>query len=178
MNLHEEEHNIVIQSITDALFALMKEKPFSEIKVTELIQKAGIARSTYYRNFTSKEDIVKLYFQNIFQSFQEKYTIKTIEQRYSQAHVSHVLEFLIPYIENINILNSAGISSYYLTYLNEYLMSLYGTCNMTKEKSFQIYAIAGAEYNLIFNWFIKEGKSDKEAILTYLSKQGVIPINK
>ena len=56
-----EAHEIVVESITDALLILMKEKPLSEINVSELCNKAGVSRVSFYRNFTSLEDILIKY---------------------------------------------------------------------------------------------------------------------
>ena len=44
--------------IADALFSLMKRKPFQQITVTELCEEAAIGRKTFYRNFELKEDVV------------------------------------------------------------------------------------------------------------------------
>ena len=41
-----EAHEIVVESITDALLILMKEKPLSEINVSELCNKAGVKLTT------------------------------------------------------------------------------------------------------------------------------------
>ncbi|MDD7389116.1 MAG: TetR/AcrR family transcriptional regulator [Lachnospiraceae bacterium] len=46
------------ECIADALIQLMKEKPLESITITEITALAGVGRSTYYRNFTSKEDIL------------------------------------------------------------------------------------------------------------------------
>ena len=42
-------------SITSALFELLKEKSISEISITEIINKAHVARASFYRNYSSKE---------------------------------------------------------------------------------------------------------------------------
>ena len=41
--------------ITESLLLLMNKKPFEEITVGEIVQKAGVNRSTYYRHFNRKE---------------------------------------------------------------------------------------------------------------------------
>ena len=40
-----------------ALLQLMEEKPFNRISITEITKKAGVSRVTFYRHYTSKEDI-------------------------------------------------------------------------------------------------------------------------
>ena len=53
---------IINDSITDALFILLKKKNANEISIIELIQKAGVSRNSFYRNFESIEDIAYKYF--------------------------------------------------------------------------------------------------------------------
>lgn len=55
------------KSIADALIRLLAEKEYSEITVAEIADTAGINRSTYYRNFSSKEDVVRCYYGCIMQ---------------------------------------------------------------------------------------------------------------
>ncbi len=40
--------------IEEALFVLLKQKPFSKITITDITKKAGVARLTFYRNFAKK----------------------------------------------------------------------------------------------------------------------------
>ena len=44
--------------IADALFSLMKRKPFQQITVTEICDEAAVGRKTFYRNFDLREDVV------------------------------------------------------------------------------------------------------------------------
>lgn len=58
--------------ITQALIRLMREKPFDEINVSEICKAAGYNRITYYRNFSSKEDILRSMLDGIALEFQSK----------------------------------------------------------------------------------------------------------
>ena len=53
----------------EALHKLLEIKPFTDIKISEIIDKAGISRATFYRNFSSKEDIVIIRVRNMFVDF-------------------------------------------------------------------------------------------------------------
>ena len=44
--------------IADALFSLMKRKPFQQITVTEVCDEAAVGRKTFYRNFELREDVI------------------------------------------------------------------------------------------------------------------------
>lgn len=60
----ESKNPLAIRSkkwIAAALVSLMQEKPFSKITIQEITQKAELDRRTFYRNFDSKEDVLRFY---------------------------------------------------------------------------------------------------------------------
>jgi AcrR family transcriptional regulator len=63
---HGKGHGLQIQRtkqwITEALLLLLDEKPYEQIGISEITEKAGVARTSFYRNFTSKDDVM---FQNL-----------------------------------------------------------------------------------------------------------------
>ena len=61
MNMNNEQKNTYVKmQITTALLELLKEKPLSDITVSELTNKAEIGRVSFYRNYQNKEDIIHL----------------------------------------------------------------------------------------------------------------------
>ncbi len=46
------------EDIADALLELMKTKDFDKITVSEVVDLAKVGRVTFYRNFTTKEDVL------------------------------------------------------------------------------------------------------------------------
>lgn len=55
-----ESRNIyVIEHLTEALLSLMEEKPLSAISISELCAAAGVGRTSFYRNFETREDILR-----------------------------------------------------------------------------------------------------------------------
>ncbi|QIK70466.1 TetR/AcrR family transcriptional regulator [Erysipelothrix sp. HDW6C] len=57
------------QCITDALLILVETKPFNSISITELCDRAGVSRMTYYRHYETKEDILVTRLNHIFNDF-------------------------------------------------------------------------------------------------------------
>lgn len=51
-------HELVTDSIYTALLQLMKKHPYEEIKITDIVKRAGVSRMTYYRNFDTKDEIL------------------------------------------------------------------------------------------------------------------------
>lgn len=55
--------------LVKALQILMKTKNYSDITIKELAQKAGVDRKTFYRNFKSKEDVLRFYLDRTCQDY-------------------------------------------------------------------------------------------------------------
>lgn len=60
------------KSIVDAMMDLLHEKSFEKITVKEIMEKADMARRTFYGNFKSKDEIIQYYFQNLFRTWEER----------------------------------------------------------------------------------------------------------
>lgn len=53
-----------------ALLQLMEQQPYSEITVTDIARRAGVSRMTYYRNYSSKDDILIQHIDELFRSIE------------------------------------------------------------------------------------------------------------
>lgn len=69
---NEGRNTYVIEHITDALIALLRDKPIIDISISELCSIAGIGRASFYRNFESKEDILRGYINKIFREWTDE----------------------------------------------------------------------------------------------------------
>ena len=56
---NEQKKTYVKKQLTTALLALLKEKPLSDISISELADRAEVGRVSFYRNYKNKEDILK-----------------------------------------------------------------------------------------------------------------------
>ena len=54
-----ETHRLTIESIQQAMNELLKTKPFKEITILDIVKKAGVSRSAFYRNYQSKEEVLQ-----------------------------------------------------------------------------------------------------------------------
>lgn len=65
----ESRNAYVREHLTDALLSLLAEKPLNEISISELCSAAGVGRTSFYRNFESKEEILKGHIRHLFQGW-------------------------------------------------------------------------------------------------------------
>lgn len=54
--------------IFEAIMLLMDEKPYNKINISDIAEKAGIARPTFYYNYNDKDDVIFEYLMSMFNS--------------------------------------------------------------------------------------------------------------
>ena len=62
--------------IVKSLIELMETHEFEEITVKDISELAEVNRSTYYRNFKSKEDIIKYKLESIMDEYLKEFEKK------------------------------------------------------------------------------------------------------
>src|SRR5690349_440792 len=72
----------------DALVALMQEKPFDAITVQEVLDRAGVSRSTFYVHYKDKEDL----FLSDLDEFLEMMAMRLSRRREESERVAPVRE--------------------------------------------------------------------------------------
>lgn len=51
---NESRNVYVVEQLTGAMLALLEEKPLADISISELCDRAGVGRTSFYRNFEEK----------------------------------------------------------------------------------------------------------------------------
>lgn len=59
------------KTITEVLLQLMTQYPYTEITVKHILLEAGISRKTFYRNFSSKDDVLHTYIDTVLNDYTE-----------------------------------------------------------------------------------------------------------
>lgn len=75
---NEESNKLTIECLEQALIILMAEKPFNKITITEIVKKAGVSRTAFYRNYNTKEDII------------QKYLTETVDNIYTLMELQYI----------------------------------------------------------------------------------------
>lgn len=70
---NEGRNAYVIDHITKSLLKLLENKKIEDISIRELCDNAGIGRASFYRNFNSKEDILRLYIDKLFDEWKGRW---------------------------------------------------------------------------------------------------------
>lgn len=156
MKRKNEAHEIVTESITQALLILIKKKRLCDINVSELCQKAGVSRVSFYRNFNSLDDILTKYLKKCTDDWWEEFSKKSEEE----FHETFWQELLNQYRKNTELIHLLTENN--VTYiLKDHIFSCCGPKDTQDEKAAYICAAAaGAIYGFVDEW-IKRGMSEK-----------------
>lgn len=151
MDKRKEANNRVKKAITDATFDLLRTMPLSDITITSIIQKAGVARVSFYRNYSSKEEVLVRLVRDILDDFRDNadYNISDI---YSRHHVHRTLSYFYEYRSYVLNLVNSGYSTMLLSELNAFHESIAGDMSFHSTERYKIYIYMGALCNMVFHW--------------------------
>ena len=156
MDKRKERNRIVRTAITDAVFELMKQKQLDDITVTEIIQKAQVARISFYRNYESKEAVLAGLVEDALEDFKATADYDLLDC-YSVRHVSRCLEYFKKYRDYV--LHYSGYSGMILTMLNQFHEITAGSMALKSAERYKLYIFIGALYNTAIVW-IREGSPE------------------
>lgn len=72
MGRKKNSSDFLKECIADALFILLRTKSIESITVREITELANVSRITYYRNFTSKENVIEFKLDKLMTEWIEK----------------------------------------------------------------------------------------------------------
>ncbi len=145
-------------AITNALLELMKEEDYEKISITDIVNKAGLSRVTYYRHFNSKEDILIRFFNNAKTRF-----LEINKAAGPTSNESMILSLFIYFKSNMEVnktIVKAKLDSELLKFLSsEFLDNL-----PTKIDKYSAYFVAGALFNVCIHWLENDCKDSIEEV--------------
>lgn len=62
---NDESNRFVKEAIEEALIYLLHQKDIDAITISELVKQAGVSRSAFYRNYYSKEEVLRSFSSNV-----------------------------------------------------------------------------------------------------------------
>ena len=142
------------QWLLDALLHLMKEKAYGEITVKELTEQAGLDRKTFYRNFKTKEDILRL----PMKAACDKYVaaLKALSDLSSYNMTKAYFTICLEYIDFFKLLNQHTMLLFVLMQFEEYLPNLNemfsGDPTYRKKPDYELAYQAGGFWNATVRW--------------------------
>lgn len=149
--------------IADALLILMSNKDYTDITVGEIAEKAGVNRSTYYRHFEKKEDVVMYFLDNISKNILEWDKAKKSS---FEEHLINVYKHYYNHKKQMMTIYKNGLSGLFLDILKKYL----GADSHKDEQASIQYDIAfhiGGTFNHFMLWFSRDMSDSPEDMASH-----------
>lgn len=165
---NEARNAYVIEHITDALLKLLRDKPIGDISISELCDLAVIGRASFYRNFESKEDILRRYINEIFKEWTDELDKK--ENRPLSGLLGRLFAHFDKHKDFYNLLNERSL----IYLLKDVIIGLCGPKpEHCKEEAYARAYVAYALYGWIEVWFQRGMQESAEEIAGMFKSQGL-----
>jgi AcrR family transcriptional regulator len=153
-------------TLGDALVALMHEKDFDEITVQDLLDRAGVGRSTFYVHYRDKQDLFLSDVEDFFEMFstlltrQGASTKRLVPVIELFTHIRQVREFYTAVVNagKMNDVQALG-RGFFARSIEERLQRA-GLEIEPVRRSAQAHALAGSFFSLLDWWIDKGMKAD------------------
>ena len=163
-------NRLVKEKITAALFSLLKEKPLHEITVTEITQKAQVARVSFYRNYTSKEDVMVKLVEDVLELFRAEIDPEAGEGFYCYENVLRSFRYFYQWRDYFVDMYRSNFAALLLESLNSFHESVVGTMPAGSIERYQLYLYIGALFDVATVWLQNGAKESQEEMAAMMCR--------
>lgn len=157
MRLQSEKY--VDKYITESLFNLMKKKEYNNISITEICEKAGTGRMSFYRNFKSKDDIIKKWITNTTNDFLKSSDI-SYKNDSTKDYFVKLFTHLDKYKNEAFLIYKAGLFNLLKNEFDDKLINIH----KKEYENYKSYFIAGGIFNVYYFWLINGSKESPQEL--------------
>lgn len=167
---NKESNKITRECIESALILLMAKKEYNEITISEIVKRAGVSRTAYYRNYESKDDILNTLLHCLVADVikaMTKFSYITEQELYWKT----LFVIIKTHAESFYVLLKAGFGHIILEEITKQM-----TSDIKKENVKDRYDMifwSGAVYNVLTNWFqdgMEQTEDEMVQICLYISE--------
>ena len=155
---NEESHRLIVDSLRQALYTMLKTRDVDSIKVVDLVKAAGVSRGGFYRNFYLVTDVLKDDICDIADD------VRRVSGTDVSANWQIILNTVYQHREKIPLLLKAGMGMEILRQINR---SIDG---VNEEYRLRLMAWNGVIFNCILWWAERNFADDPEALSRQLTE--------
>ena len=160
---NKESNQLTRECLQLALMHLMSENPYDKITVSEIVRRAGVSRTAFYRNYTDKEEIVRELGDRIINSISELCEKPELHEN-PQQWFEDVFRMVRDDKDIIMLMDKAGILQKSLFSGKPISDLLYPTKDM--ELKYIRLAAEAAFFQILISWFRNGMREDDKEMAT------------
>lgn len=152
MRKPKDQNRLARERIVAALTELMSEQDYASITITEITQRAGVSRMTYYRNYSSKEDILRKFMDDVGEKIHTKIMEQSVHKNAYQYYYT-LFETLGQYSELVTVAMDAGLGGLILDCISLNMDRTYlGKLQNMDAQRYLLRYHAGAFFHVFIEW--------------------------
>ncbi|SNR99566.1 transcriptional regulator, TetR family [Anaerovirgula multivorans] len=164
------------QWMMDALLRLMEKKPYKEIKIMEIVKEAGLARCTFYRHFSDKEQVLLRCCESVVGQLRDR-----ISQDFDNTLYKTALAYFGFWVKHrafFEILNNSKMLYFFLQNYDDLMFSISkeikpehaGTQGTDFSPKIRYHFFFGMEglWGMAYRWMLNGCKETPEELAQYL----------
>ncbi len=155
---NEESHRVIVESLREALYTMLKTRDIDSIKVVDLTKAAGVSRGGFYRNFYLVTDVLKDDIRVVADDVRQASGIDI------GANWQIILNTVYRHREKIPLLLKAGMGMEILKQINR---SIDG---VDEKYKLRLMAWNGVIFNCILWWADRDFADDPEDLVGQLTE--------
>ncbi len=161
----ELRSNLSKKYISEALIYLMKKKDYSSITNKDITDKAGLSHITIYRNFNSKDEIIKYYLDTITEDF-----IRESNITYSPNNFRDYIITLFTHLQKNKDIALLLYKANMLHYLKDEFDKIFLAKAHNLNEEYHYSFVSGGLYNVYYYWIKNNCKETPEELSKIFSE--------
>ena len=173
---NEESNQLTRECIQTALIKLLAEKPLEKITISEVVKKAGVSRTAFYSNYTSKEDVLVAVSHGTLSELNALVRRAAREQR-PETIYQEIFNRALNDPDSFSVLLKARIQERAFDDVNSFLQREYPNAN--SQFYYLLQGWSGMLLNILTAWFtggMKDSVDDMAALCLSLSQEVVAKV--
>lgn len=86
---NEGRNLYVVEHITQALLKRLQDSPIGELSILQICEEAGVGRASFYRNFVSKEDVLRKHLMRLIREWSNTFENRNDPNYFSESLLRH-----------------------------------------------------------------------------------------
>ena len=162
-----DKRKIANKMVKDRLLSALIEfagcKDWSKVTVTEFIEKSGVARASFYRNFKSVEEIIDYGIQQMTIKYNEGKG-NLVEDFRSRELMLYKFRFYLHHADLVLAFHHAKVSTTLLDVITDCEIYACGDMPISSISKYELYYYSGAFYNMMLCWLEGGTRETPEAM--------------
>ena len=154
---NEEANKLTKECIQTALIHLMAEEDIDAISISRIVKKAGVSRTAFYNNYSSKEDVLREVSSSLLEKIDRMAVEAMAEDRRTEVFTK-LFQAVKEDPRQFEMLLRSGIYDSEYTNINVYVSERYPKLDAKIRRL--VFALGGMVMSMLLDWFAQGMRED------------------